>query len=188
MGLSSEIARLPNDHLQPKRAPAMSHSTCARMLRARGNRAACEPVLRSHNRARRRRLLLRAGTAAVEFAFVSPAFFLLVLALIELGRMVMVQQALTNAAREGCRTAVLATTIDSSKVEAAVRNYLESVISNASDDAKVRVTVPAGLASATAGTELSVAVEVDYSDVSWLPVGFPRLNPKIAAEQVGRRE
>ncbi|TFG81694.1 MAG: pilus assembly protein, partial [Chromatiales bacterium] len=92
------------------------------------------------------------GTAAVEFAIVAPVFFLFVFGLIELGRIVMVQQALTNAAREGCRTAVPATTVDSAEVEAAVRNYLESVTSNASSVGKVRVTVPAGLASTASGT------------------------------------
>ena len=128
------------------------------------------------------------GTAAVEFAIVAPVFFLFVFGLIELGRIVMVQQALTNAAREGCRTAVLATTVDSAEVEAAVRNYLESVTSNASSVGKVRVTVPAGLASTASGTDLTVAVEVDYADVSWLQLSYLDLNPTIAAQQVGKRE
>ena len=100
----------------------------------------------------------------------------------------MVQQSLTNAAREGCRTAILATTINSSDVEAAVRNYLQSVMSNAANSDEVRVTVPAGLAAAPSGTELSVSIDVDYSDVSWLPLGYLGLNPTIAASQIGQRE
>ncbi len=43
----------------------------------------------------------RRGTAAVEFALVAPVFFLLVFGMIEYGRMVMVQQVITNASREG---------------------------------------------------------------------------------------
>jgi Flp pilus assembly protein TadG len=119
---------------------------------------------------------------------VVPVFFLLVFGLIEITRMMMVQQALTNAAREGCRTAVLATTLHVSKVEAAVRKYLKSVMSNASDEGVVRVTLPNGLASTTTGTDVTVAVEVDYADISWLPVSYLGVNPTIAAKQVGKRE
>jgi Flp pilus assembly protein TadG len=115
-------------------------------------------------------------------------FFLLVFGLIELGRMVMIQQALTNATREGCRTATLATTRSSSEVEAAVRGYLESVTSVASDSSKVRVTVPTGLASAVSGADLTVAIEVNYADVSWMPISHLGLKPTLAAKQVGRRE
>ena len=49
----------------------------------------------------------RRGAAAVEFAVVAPIFLLLVFGMIEYGRMVMVQQVLTNASREGARVAVL---------------------------------------------------------------------------------
>ncbi len=42
----------------------------------------------------------RRGAAAVEFAIVAPVFFLLVFGMIEYGRMVMVQQVITNASRE----------------------------------------------------------------------------------------
>ena len=49
----------------------------------------------------------RAGAAVVEFAVVAPVFLLLLLGIIEYGRMVMVQQILTNAAREGARVGIL---------------------------------------------------------------------------------
>ena len=131
---------------------------------------------------------LRRGIAAVEFAFVAPIFFMLVFALIEFARMMMVQQALTNAAREGCRAAVLATTKDGSDVESSVRDYLRSVMSNATDSGEVRVTVPDGLANTASGTALTVSVEVEYGDVSWLPFRYLGLNPTIAASQLGIRE
>jgi len=134
------------------------------------------------------RIATRSGVAAVEFALVVPVFFLLVFALIEFGRMMMVQQSLTNAAREGCRTAILATTTNSSDVEAAVRNYLQSVMSNASNVDEVRVTVPTSLASTASGTDVTVSVDVDYSDVSWMPFGYLGVNPTIRAEQTGQRE
>ena len=130
----------------------------------------------------------RSGVTAVEFALVAPLFLLFVFSLIEFGRMMMVQQSLTNAAREGCRAAILATTTSSAEVESAVRNYLKSVMSNASNAEEVRVTVPSGLAGTASGTDLTVAVEVQYSDVSWLPLGYLGLNPTIAAQQTGQRE
>jgi Flp pilus assembly protein TadG len=45
----------------------------------------------------------RKGTAAVEFALVAPLLCGLILGMLELGRAIQVQQALTNAVREGCR-------------------------------------------------------------------------------------
>ena len=130
----------------------------------------------------------RRGATTVEFAIVAPIFLLLVFGLIEFGRMMMVQQSLTNAAREGCRTAVLATTVNSSEVEGAVRDYLQSVMSNASNTDEVRVTVPVSLAATASRTELTVEIDVDYSDVSWLPLGYMGLNPTIHASQTCRRE
>ena len=93
----------------------------------------------------------RNGVAAVEFAFVAPVFFLLVLGLVEMGRMMMVQLSLTNAAREGCRMAVIGTTISGSDVDSAVRHYLQSVTSKALDPAKLRVTAPTNLGQLSLG-------------------------------------
>jgi Flp pilus assembly protein TadG len=135
----------------------------------------------------RRKRTTRSGVAAVEFALVAPIFFLLVFGLIEFGRMMMVQQALTNAAREGSRVAVLATTKNGSDVEARMRDYLESVMANASSG-DVRVTVPGNLGTVTSGSTLTVSAEVDYMDVSWVPLGYLGLNPTIAASQIGIRE
>lgn len=137
---------------------------------------------------KRKTISRRRGVAAMEFAFVAPAFLLFVFGLVELVRMLMLQQALTNAAREGCRKAVMATTVSSSDVDTAVRDYLQSITSKASDPNKVRVTGPGSLANCTSGTELTVAVEVNYSDVSWPSTRYLGLNPRIRAEQSGRRE
>ena len=133
---------------------------------------------------KRKKSLSRSGVAALEFGLVAPVFFLIIFGLFEFGRMMMVQQSLTNAAREGCRTAVLATTINSSDVNAAVRNYLQQIM----DVNDVRITSPSGIANAASGTDLVVAVEVTYGDISWLPWGILGLNPTIKAEQTGKRE
>ncbi len=139
-------------------------------------------------RRQRGKSIRRSGVATIEFALVSPIFLLFVFGLFELGRMLMIQQSLTNAAREGCRAAVMATTVNGTEVESAVRNYLQSVSSKAADPAKVRVTVPSSLNNIPAGTGLTVAVELDYKDVTWVPLGYFRFNPRISATQTGRRE
>jgi hypothetical protein len=44
------------------------------------------------------------------------------------------------------------------------------------------------MSTATSGSSLTVAVEVNYADVTWLPLGYLGLNPTIGATQVGLRE
>jgi Flp pilus assembly protein TadG len=106
----------------------------------------------------------RAGTAAVEFAVVVPVFFLLVFGMIEFGRMVMVQQILTNAAREGARVGVLDTSTVAD-VNAAANVYL-----NAANIKNTTITVtPDPPSSAAAGNPVSVQVSVPFNKVSWLP-------------------
>ncbi len=51
------------------------------------------------------------AAAIVEFAVVSPLLLAILFGIIEYGYVFMVRQTLTNAAREGCRIAVLQTTV-----------------------------------------------------------------------------
>lgn len=126
----------------------------------------------------------RRGAAAVEFAFVAPVFFLLVLGMIEFGRMVMVQQVITNGSREGARVAVLDGTTGV-EVQAAVEGYLSTAnVPGAS------VTVdPTEPSSAGYGAPVTVTVSVPFSEVSWLPT--PMLiggDTDLTATTVMRRE
>lgn len=137
-------------------------------------------------RTRRRR-----GAAAVEFAIVAPIMLLAVFGLIEFGRMIMVKQSVTNAAREGCREAALATTLSTSDVYTVVRNHLKAVVPNYSNSKELRVTCnPSSLSGIASGTPITVDVAVDFSDVSWLPGGFMNLagNPEISAQATKNRE
>jgi Flp pilus assembly protein TadG len=111
------------------------------------------------------------GATAVEFALIAPLFFLFVLGFFEFTRGVMVQQALSNSAREGCRLAALATTMSQTPVEAKVRQYLQGVVPGASSSTVVTVTVSPALAGITPGTAITTTVQVPYSSVSWLPLG-----------------
>jgi Flp pilus assembly protein TadG len=126
----------------------------------------------------------RRGAAAVEFALVAPIFFLLVLGMVEFGRMVMVQQVLTNAAREGARVAVFdgATSDD---VKAQVRNYLTAAHLPATDP----VLDPVDPKTAGYGDPMKVTVQIPFSQVSWLPSPFLISgSTQLTASVVMRRE
>lgn len=107
----------------------------------------------------------------------------MVLGMIEFGRMIMVQQVITNASREGARMAVLdgATTAG---VRTAVQNYLQG--------ASVRgasVTVnPDPPTSAGYGAPVTVTVSVNFNQVSWLPSPMFLGGQALRATTAMRRE
>lgn len=118
-----------------------------------------------HHRARR-----RTGATTVELAFVAPFVLFLVFSSIEFTRMLLVRQALTNAAREGCRHACLATTLRSSDAEAFARRRLAGTISGAQDPNVVRINVtPTFSGGVNSALPIEVRMEVDCADVSWVP-------------------
>ena len=125
----------------------------------------------------------RRGAAAVEFAVVAPLFFLLIFGMIEFGRMVMVQQVITNASREGARVAVLdgATTAE---VTSAVDGYM---VSAAVDGVNISVT-PNPPSSAGYGEAVTVSVSVPFDQVSWLPSPMFLGGNTLSATTVMRRE
>lgn len=115
----------------------------------------------------------RRGATVVEMAIVTPVFFVLLFGLIEFGRVTMVNQSLSDAARAACRTASLATTTDANKCELAARSHLQTFISMAGDTDKCRITVePADFSEIERGNEITVNVEVNFSDVSWISTGY----------------
>ncbi|MHC4400368.1 MAG: TadE/TadG family type IV pilus assembly protein [Planctomycetota bacterium] len=125
----------------------------------------------------------RRGAAAVEFAIVAPVFFLLVFGMIEFGRMVMVQQVITNGSREGARLAVLDGTT-TGEVVTAVAGYLES---SAVAGASVSVS-PDPPSTAGFGEPVSVVVSIPFDQVSWLPSPMFLGGRTLTATTVMRRE
>ena len=125
----------------------------------------------------------RKGAAVVEFAIVAPVFFLMIFGMIEYGRMVMVQQVLTNASREGARQAVLdgSTT---TQVSTVVTDYLTS---SSITGATVTVT-PDPPGNAAFGDPVTVTVSVPFSQVSWLPSPMFLGGTTMSATTVMRRE
>ena len=125
----------------------------------------------------------RRGAAAVEFAVVAPVFFLLIFGMIEFGRMVMVQQVITNGSREGARIAVLDGS-STGEVTSAVDTYLE----NASV-AGANITVnPDPPNSAGYGEPVTVTVSIPFGQVSWLPSPMFLGGSTLTATTVMRRE
>jgi Flp pilus assembly protein TadG len=125
----------------------------------------------------------RRGTSTVEFAVVAPLFFLLVLGIVEFGRMVMVQQIITNSSREGARLAVLDGTT-TSEVLAAVEGYLTSA---SISGATVTVT-PDPPTEAGFGEPVTVTVAIPFDQVSWLPAPMYLTGKTLSATTVMRRE
>jgi Flp pilus assembly protein TadG len=137
----------------------------------------------SANRFRRR----RRGVAAVEFAMIAPVLFMLIFGIFELTRVTMVQQAITNAAREGCRVATLATTNSTELADARIRVRLDGVIPRHLDRKIVNVQFsPATLASIASKTQITTTVEVNYGDISLLPgwlLGNSRLSVSVTMQR-----
>jgi Flp pilus assembly protein TadG len=106
----------------------------------------------------------RRGAAALEFAIVAIPMFLFVFTSIEMGRAMMALQSMEEAARVGCRTAVVkgATTesvaaeVDEVMRMAGIANYSVAVD-------------PAGFSSLDRWATISVTVTASLNDISWLP-------------------
>ena len=125
----------------------------------------------------------RTGAAVVEFAIVAPVMILLTMGMMEVGRLVMVKQLLVNASREGARLAALPGT-STDEVIAQVRMELEGA---SVTKANISVT-PSILASAGAGTPVTVNISVNAADVSWVPNPALILTQQVTASTTMRRE
>lgn len=126
----------------------------------------------------------RRGASAVEFAVVAPIFFLLIFGMIEYGRMIMVQQVITNASREGARRAVLDGATDSA-VRTTVQNYLDG--GRVTGTSRTVTISPTLGASVAAGTAITVTVSISFNDVSWLPAPF-FLNGRVMTSSTTMRK
>jgi Flp pilus assembly protein TadG len=119
---------------------------------------------------RAQRSALRGGTAAVEFALILPLLLLLVLGIWEVGRMVQVQQIVSNAAREGGRQAASGA-YTNAQIITIVRQYLqENLPAAAATNATITVTnLTDGLDAASANQldHFRIDVTVNYNDVRW---------------------
>jgi Flp pilus assembly protein TadG len=126
----------------------------------------------------------RRGAAAVEFAIVAPLFFMLILGMVEVGRLVMVQQIITNASREGARIAILDGTTHQNVLDK-VNTYLAS----AKIKGATTTTDPSEPSTAGYGQPVTVTVSIPASQISWVPrPRFAGGGKILQASTVMRRE
>lgn len=130
----------------------------------------------------RRRAPRRRAAATAEFAVVIPVLLTFMLGIIEIGRLVMVAQVDTNAAREAARYAAQGGA-NTATVDAYTRNYLTAAgIKDATNAGAVAVAVEfqsGGGWAATpdpsalpVGTPIRVTVSTNFNHQSWLPTRF----------------
>lgn len=131
------------------------------------------------NGRRRHGLWRRRATAVVEMAVVMPLLLTLLFGIIEYGRRLMVHQTLVQAAREGCRTAVLQGSTE--------------------DDIRARVSaymVPAGLPtysvvitrSTSADPTETVTVRVQKADITLFGSFFGSTSGTLGSTCAMRKE
>lgn len=147
-------------------------------------RPATNPRPCRQNTARRRVPRERRGAATVEFALVVPIFILLLFGMIEFGRMIMVQQVIVNASREGARQAVVeGATVE--QVKDVVENYMSaSHVPVDRDD----IEVSSDPETAKSGDPITIQIWVPYENVSWLPGAVFLGEKQLSASSVMRKE
>jgi Flp pilus assembly protein TadG len=135
------------------------------------------------NRRIKRKNRSRRGAALVEFALVAPIFLLFVVGSIELGRAIVVQEALTNASREGARVGTLDGSL-TTDVDSAVNSYLSGM----SISGATTTVSPTNPGTSPAGTQVTVSVSIAYASVSWVPSPWFLKNSTLTAETVMQRQ
>jgi len=142
----------------------------------------------------------RRGVSAVECAILAPLFTLLVLGTVDVGQFANVYQKVSDASREGARTAARFGTATTAQVEAAVMDYLEAAAPDvppstlaAATDVTVSRAGGANIAGGSlttlpSGTQIRVQVTVRYDPVRWIN-GIGELSgSEITSTTMMRRE
>jgi hypothetical protein len=106
----------------------------------------------------------RRGSATVELAVVAPVIFLLIFAAVEFGRLLMAMHGLEEAAREGCRKAVLANSTATD-----VQDTVDTRLATFGISGYTLTTDPDPLSNACQFEPVTVKIVVPYTGVSWLP-------------------
>lgn len=124
----------------------------------------------------------RCGAAAVEAALTLPLLIIVTFGSIDVAQYINLAQQVTNASREGARTAGRATTTSAAEVETAVLDYFADCFPNKSrDELDAGLTVVVrketnsnsvlngSLSSVDSGDPISIDVSFDFTIVRWLP-------------------
>lgn len=132
----------------------------------------------------------RRGSAAVECAVVAPLLVILFIGVLDYGQFINVAQTVSNASREGARSAARPAIDTVTEVEDRVYAYLGNSFPGYTDEqiraaAKVECTYPLGvpipdgdLSAVPAGSPLEVTVTLDFDHVQWVG-GVSALNGQV---------
>ncbi len=124
----------------------------------------------------------RVGAAAVEFAIVAPLFFLFLLGIIDVSRMVMAQTVLVNASREASRVAIIQGSTTAEVEETAVQ-FAEAGLING-----VTVVVNVTQSQFNDTEFVTVTLTVAFDQVSWSGILMVMGDRLITGSTTMRRE
>jgi Flp pilus assembly protein TadG len=122
----------------------------------------------------------RRGALAREVVIVAPVFVVVALGIIEIGRGVMINKIVENAAEEGARTAVLSGSTNAD-VASAVQVFMSSSLGLNPSDVAVEITAlpdqgtsepHCNIANCQTGDLINVQVQVPFSRVAMLGVNY----------------
>ena len=131
----------------------------------------------------------RRGVAMLEMAIILPIFLLLVLGIIEMGRVMMLNQMATNGVREACRRAIVPGA-DHTNVMNVVNGYLNAGgVSQTGRVVQIRnqAGTSVNLSSIGSHEAVTVYVEFPYAQNTW---GFTSIMgaKKLVSQSTMRRE
>ena len=124
----------------------------------------------------------RSGVAAVEFAFVFPFILAFLLGIWDVGRLLEVQQVMSNAAREGGRQAASGQKTQA-QVVALVTTYLQQAGLPTANATVTCTNITSGLDPTVANYQdrFEITVTIPFNDVKWslIASGFRVANVDI---------
>ena len=131
----------------------------------------------------------RRGALTVEMALITPVLLILIFGIMQVGYAFMVQHALQDVARQGCRMASLRTRSQGT-VTTAIQSQLQAVgISPAKTTRTILVNDNSqDLATANAGDEVSVKVAMNLADVVLFPGFFSNFTGTVQGSVTMRCE
>lgn len=106
----------------------------------------------------------RGGAVTVEMALVLPIFITLVFGIIEFGRGFMIGQLVTNAAREGCRRAIVDGS-SNSDVTSFIQTFMQQSAGVAPGNTSVTITVTPAAGNPNPGNQVGSATSKDLITV-----------------------
>lgn len=130
-----------------------------------------------------RRKERRQGTSAVEMALIAPIFIALIMGQIESSRLGMVAQVLNNAAREGCRMAVIP-----GNTQLQVQQRVNDVLVGAGIPIVTVTPSPSDWSTVVMGTPITVRFSVPFSQVSWFATPYYLKTATVTASATMHKE